>query len=373
MHTPYFKDIPSMNRIIEASKRRETKFELLRILAMFLIVAHHFMFHGGFDFSSGELTFNSVWYGIMNLGGKIGLNIFMILSGYFLYKEKDQKLFDLRKVLRFWLQIFFYSVIIFVIDLIINKSFNASNLLHALLPISFGTWQYVSAYFVILLVSPFINILIRKLDKKSFLILIVILLSLWTVMTTLTASKLESNYVIWMVVLYFVGSYIRVYGFPFNIKKFKASLILLFVLLFMLASYCFISLLSAKHQFLVGHEMYFYDMQRIPAVIASILIFYLFYKSNFKSNWIINIISICTFGVFLIHDHYIVRELIWKSLFKNALFQNNPLLPLYSLGVCITVFSACLLVEFLRKITVENLFEHIYDSFLKRRSKDNVQ
>lgn len=42
-------------------KKRESNFELLRILAMVMIVISHFAAHGGFDFPNTEISINRLW------------------------------------------------------------------------------------------------------------------------------------------------------------------------------------------------------------------------------------------------------------------------------------------------------------------------
>ena len=51
---------------------RQSNIELLRIVAMVLIVAHHFAVHGGFDFPLANITVNRLWIQFIQIGGKIG-------------------------------------------------------------------------------------------------------------------------------------------------------------------------------------------------------------------------------------------------------------------------------------------------------------
>lgn len=72
-------------------KRRVSKFELLRIIAMYLIVLHHAVFHGILTVSPVEqlrypLTVTlSI---ILEMGGKIGVFIFVLITGYFMINSK---------------------------------------------------------------------------------------------------------------------------------------------------------------------------------------------------------------------------------------------------------------------------------------------
>ena len=78
------------NTISISHSTRESNFELLRILAMLMIVASHYAVHGiGFDnWTTGSLV-NRWCIAFFFSGGEIGVALFFMISGYFLIiKEK---------------------------------------------------------------------------------------------------------------------------------------------------------------------------------------------------------------------------------------------------------------------------------------------
>ena len=89
---------------LKKPKIRESNIELLRILAMIMIIAHHFACHSNFDFPLTEVTFNRVWIQFMHLGGKIGVDVFVLISGYFLINQKEIKVNKVLKTRRILLQ-----------------------------------------------------------------------------------------------------------------------------------------------------------------------------------------------------------------------------------------------------------------------------
>ena len=69
--------------------KRDSNFELLRIICMVLIVIHHFSVHGGyFTETQGTLPFNATLIDLFAMGGRLGVNIFVLISGYFLINSK---------------------------------------------------------------------------------------------------------------------------------------------------------------------------------------------------------------------------------------------------------------------------------------------
>ena len=192
---------------------RQSNFELMRIAAMIMIVAHHFSVHGGFDFNQASVTFNQVWIQFLRFGGKIGVDIFVLLSGYFLVTAKK---LNIKKIIRFWGQVFFYSVIFFIVFLLIFRNNLTTmelikNTIKDFMPITFrGAW-FASTYFVLYLLSPYINRLIYSLDKRALEKLLLLMTVLWCILPTITTEQYQSNTFIIFVYLYILAGYLRLY------------------------------------------------------------------------------------------------------------------------------------------------------------------
>lgn len=92
-------------------KQRQSSIELLRILTMVMIVAHHFSVHGNFDFPINTITINRLWIQFIQIGGKIGVDVFVLISGYFLITSSSVKP---NRIIKIWLQMFTYSILIYI-------------------------------------------------------------------------------------------------------------------------------------------------------------------------------------------------------------------------------------------------------------------
>ena len=60
-------------------------------------------------------------------------------------------------------------------------------------------------------------------------------------------------------------------------------------------------------------------------------------------------IASAALGVYLIHDHPIVRRWLWTMAFDGARFQSSLLLIPYSLAAAAIVYALCTALELLRK------------------------
>lgn len=89
-------------------KGRDSGIELFRIIAMLLIVAHHYVVNSGLlDLvaKTQEMTMNSIFLLIYGAFGKIGINWFVMITGYFMCKQT----LTVKKFLKLFLQVEFYK------------------------------------------------------------------------------------------------------------------------------------------------------------------------------------------------------------------------------------------------------------------------
>ena len=188
---------------------RLSNFELLRIFAMLFIVAHHFAYHGDFTFTTGIVTIPQLWVQFLAIGGKIGVNLFVMISGYFLIKSKR---FKIEKLLKLWVQLVFYGIIIFLVLTYTGIApFKLNLLIKGIIPVSSRLWWFASTYFVLYLLHPFLNKLLLGLDKKTYLKLLILLFVIWSVIYTISLKNFEGNHLLWFIFLYALAGYIRLY------------------------------------------------------------------------------------------------------------------------------------------------------------------
>ena len=133
---------------------RRSNFELLRIFAMLLIVMHHFSVHSPFVEFTNALSVNRLGIQFMEIGGKLGVNLFVLISGYFMCTSKE---FKVKKIIVLFLQILMYSVLCYSVICIATNQFSIREVLRTFLPITFVNWWFASTYFVLLFFTPFIN------------------------------------------------------------------------------------------------------------------------------------------------------------------------------------------------------------------------
>ena len=160
-----------MEKTIE--KQRKSNFELLRIFAMMLIILHHYALHGGLSSIDGYGV--NKYIGIICLiGGKLAVNLFVLISGYFLIESE----FKVKKVLKLILQAYCYSVAFFIGYVLLKGNVSGDIMKLTMFPFTSKAYWFLLPYICVYVLSPFINKLIKSISQKELLILIGILVFL---------------------------------------------------------------------------------------------------------------------------------------------------------------------------------------------------
>lgn len=342
------------------NQQRNSSVELFRILSMLLIIGSHFCVHSGFAPSEMSFSFNKV---LLQAGvlGNLGVVNFVMISGYFLSKSK----FKLSRVVKIVLQVVFYSVVIFCVLAGLNIiDFSKKDLIKAMLPILFERYWFASAYVILCVLSPFINIMLNSFTKKQHTYFLVTLLIIWGVIPTLTNQMLFSNELWQFLFFYSIGAFVREYpDMSFSVRY--RYLIVGICLFLLIGSSVLIDLLPIKIP-VFENGYYFYTRSSVFIIGLSYGLLLIFVNLKSKSNKTINIISSATFGIYLIHDNRYLRDLIWKDLFNTKIYENSSYLGFYLIFCVAAVFVTCGVIDYVRQKLLEKPLMHILENPLNR-------
>ena len=96
---------------------RNSNLELLRIILMLLIVAHHFVVNSGitevYDLKGSPV--NTLFLELWGMWGKTAINVFVLISGYFMCTSK----LTWKRFLKIVMEVKFYHIVMFSILLVI--------------------------------------------------------------------------------------------------------------------------------------------------------------------------------------------------------------------------------------------------------------
>lgn len=337
-----------------APSLRNSNIELLRILAMIGIIAHHLGYWGGFEYATDSLSLNQLWVQFIQIGGKIGVVLFIYISGYYLVKADEIRT---AKVVKLWLQIFFYSLPVFLVLVLFGiRSFGIMDLIKNCFPVIFQKWWFATAYLLLYILSPFLNRLLKSLDEKQYIGFLLLTGICWCVIPTFTTQYFMGNELLFFVLIYSISGFIRLHKVKIQWSAAKCIVVSIILSILTFGSVVAFDILGSKFPFLAENALYLFIFQRsIMVVVIGLIIFIGFLKMNIGYKRVINFISPAMFGVFLIHENDCIRKWLWQDIFKLGSYSNSNVLIPYTILVVAIVFVGCTIIELLRRYSIELL------------------
>lgn len=348
-------------------KERERNYEILRILAMLMIVCLHYLSKGGALASpTEELTATGYTAWFIESFCLVAVNVYVLISGYFGIGEEvvadinQVKITNvLKRTIRIWLQVWFYSAAIGILFMVMGlQEFDIYTVFMYVFPVSTEHYWFATAYLLLTLLMPFLNVGFDRMEKKSIQGILGCMLLVFSVAKTILPMQLPWDHkgydAFWFVFLYLTGAYLRRYGVKLITNRVRAVLLYVVNTLIIYASFLLIHELYLRTGMLEDFISYGYSYNFLFCYLAAIGLFLVF-QSNPKEEkpatcgLVLQTISGATFGVYLIHEHVNIRYL-WPTWFQTAEFADSSVLMflLHMMGTVTVVYLVCTGVEIIR-------------------------
>ena len=334
--------------------------ELLRIFSMLMIISLHFFSHG----KGGNVIFGSFEYFfqlIIRSLSYVGVNCFVLITGYFMVNKEIR----VSKYINIWGQVFFYSLLSIILAIVIPIEISKEKIILSFFPITTNKYWFISAYLLLMIYIPFLNIIIRNLNKKKLRKVLLLLAVVYSIVPTFlfwSKSLLTSGTdIIWFIVLYFLGAYIRKYNDfdNFFYPKAKHYIYIYIYIMFCLITFFleFISIYILR-KFSYTREIKIFLYNNSPFILGASIYIFLFFKRigelyDNKINNKINNISQVAFGVYLFHDNDIIRKYMWTKINPlSALEKGKIYYIIYYVIIIIGIYFIGFIIEWTRKIVI---------------------
>lgn len=338
-------------------KNRQSNIELLRIITMIMIVAHHFALHVSVP-SAESFGIGRIWMDLLLMGGKIGVDVFILIMGYFSVTSQE---YPSGKVIRIWLQLITYSLAALLISKIFFPWFiNTKQVLRFVFPIvrEEGHWWFASTYFLLLLLSPFINRLLVSLPKRAYKTMLILLGIIWVIIPTFTAQQFQRSGLLWFMAVYAFGGYIRLHAKKTRITGPVYILLSVVVTILNLGFASLCEALGRTSEFWADKVDYLYSEEKLPIVLISVFLFLGFLKTDLGKNRVINLIAAASFGVYLVHNNDLAKKVLWEAVSLRMTEVNGVMLIPVSIGIIAAVYIASTAVELFRIYVIEKRYEN---------------
>lgn len=315
-----------------------------------MIVCHHFLMRGRglhllYTSESTHINNDALQGLFIDSFLIMTVNCFIFISGYYGIK------FRIKTILSLFIQAFTYSVLIDIAgSLLSGDSWSISSVWDGLLAIPNGQWWFITTYFFLYLLSPFLNLAKRYFTKFQFLYF----LGIFTLLNFILAYILDptplgvlNGYsLLSFICVYFYGQAFNGY---LNFRKGKLLPLMLYLSCSLLIFGMFY--LSFKY-FNVGlaWRAFYYNN---PLVMISAVSFFFLFKSLRISYTGITFFSSSVLAVYLVHEHPKSADYLTDNLNRIATFYQIGNVYLSMFLIAVLLFLAVTLIEKIRTALTE--------------------
>lgn len=357
--------IDSINKMImNQTVRRESNFELLRVICMLFIVWGHLMIAFSGEESVGGLDYLETHF--LRSFTVVAVNVFVLISGYFSIS------FKLSRVLKLGEQTWFYSVILFVFAVFIGwHEIKPAKDIAYLVPIFSKQYWFITIYVILYFLSPILNKMSLYLSAENFKSILIIgffLIYVWHTIGFIFNFGLpieDAGYGIPnFVYLYLLGRYLKIHC---GVSMSKRNLLL---------GYIFICISLFLFQLLYSLALGFsftalYSYNTVFVFLGGGFLFLFFAKLKIKYNKYINVWAKNCLAVYIIHMH----PLFWNKICEFLQIEEIP--PLYfipySLGMSIILYFALATVEKIRLFFFDKIENRFNDKIMNIQMVKNIE
>lgn len=330
---------------------RQSNIELLRVISMFMVLLGHYYVISGFS-DIDIISFN--WIGMQFLGAwsKVAVDIFVIITGYFLVNQT----FRWKKVLKLLSCTYFWGIIVLLLGFALGLSIKTDYIYKSLFPLTPLNW-FARSYLLLYISIPLFNKIINSVSKARLGQIIIALTTIFYTVPTLISTFISGGGYLTSYftfgIMYMIGAYIRKYG---DAKLDKISIYAGIVSIILILSSI---LWNDIHMHEGLYIMYLaHKGNSVVGLLAAIGIFTIFKNIKISYNPFINTVASTTFAVYLIHNNPIISNWLWNSMVSSKDYFESPFFLLHMLGVTLLIFAVCSILEWLRLKAFDNYIKY---------------
>lgn len=324
---------------------------------MYCIVACHTTIHLQWGMTSAGGWKQAIANTVIQ-GGQFGVALFFMVTGYFMCRKG----FSLVRLARLWVKVELFSIVCLVLFLILRahgyyadlasllQGFELiATLQKELLPIGAYTYWFISIYFMLLILAPFLNRALEQLGERRTKIALVCLV-FFTSMFLVRAQLLSQTQLIKAIVCYVIGASFGLY--PRTVSWMTPAKTLLIVVFSFLGLCCFnyVAVQDTPLMNFLGWKAYYHDGPWMLWLTAATSLFALTVHAHEPSvsqggRAGLIAISSSTVGVYLLHENYLGVRMLWRVINHMLDVPHRFLLQLMGVVVVsLVLFTACSIV-----------------------------
>ena len=336
-------------------KKRMTNLELLRCIAMMMVVVLHYLGKGNIlsDLTGNNMGSMEAVAWILEALCIVAVNTYMLISGYFLCTSP----FKVSRLVKLYLQLWFYSVGVSCLGIATGvyplENVEVHDLLTFVFPVSMGHYWFITAYIFMYLFLPFISGAVEKMTKKQMQLALGALLFFFCILKSILPVRLEMDGqgydCIWYLCVFLTAAYIRKFGSAF-ISNMKKSICLYSITCLVILAMTMGLHLVYVHTDSFGRIMKIgLEYNHILPYLAAMGLFGIFLNMRVPEKFgrVVNKIAPYTLGVYLLHENLTIRY-AWQNWLGADRISTVGGLLVGTLTAIVVVFTLGILLDIVR-------------------------
>ncbi len=334
-------------------KQRKIGLDILRILSMSGIVGLHLIGQGGLINNLSMSNYRTYIVMILYVICYLSVDTFGIMSGYLSWKKER---INYKRILELITITLFYCITITLLCILFNlKSLGIKEIIISLFPMIIGRYWYITSYILVFFLMPYLNFFIKEIPKFEYKKMLIVLFILLSIIPNIFGSTdffmINNGYSpFWLIYCYLIGGYIGKY---IDVKTISSKHYVVLALN-LIASYSINIIIKLTCILFIGKtikQSWFINYISPFIIVSSIIMVIIFSKVKVKNEFLKKIIiflSTTSFGVYIIHSHYLIYDYIIKNILLFCIDYNIILIILIFLGMLCIIYLTCSIIEFLR-------------------------
>ena len=351
----------------DKSRMRDSGVELLKVIAVVLIVINHVMMtltteneyipYSDYLLDCTHVTTNVtvLLLAVMRHFGLLGNWIFFVASAWFLL---DSTKASGKKMMGMLLDIWGLSVLFLGITLLIRGGVSGKLFIFSLLPTTFANNWYLTCYLLFYSIHPYLNRLIAAMSQKEHLKVVSVLAVLYIGFNFIKESFFFPSMLLLWISVYLIVAYIKRYCMELYSSAKVNGILLLCGAAGAVGIVVLTDLLGLKIAALSDQLLRWANNYNPFLILIAIAAFGLARNNHFK-NKRVNQIAKCSMLIYIIHENILLRTYtrpyLWHCIFNRYGYAHILLwVFLYAAGWLLAALVLSLLYEkSIQKITAK--------------------
>lgn len=344
-----------MTQQVQEKNNRMANLEALRCLAMMMVIMLHYLGKGNLlgDVTAERMDACGVLAWCLEALCIVAVNVYMMISGYFLIASD----FKVSRLIRLYLQLWFYSVVIGVVaallGVVAQTPVDTHYYLTMLFPVSMGHYWFLTAYVFLYLLLPFVGRAARDFTRAQYRLALGLLLGMFCIVKTVLPFRMEMDALgydcIWYLCMFLTAGYIRKFGISFLNKKRNCALLYFGGCLGLLAELFALRMIYQKTGSFELLLKVSTEYNHLFPFLAAVGLFGLFLRVEVRGI-LRKAVLFCgpyTLGVYLLHENLGLRY-TWQTWLGAGRIQGAASLFFHTVLAVLCVFVVGIALDALR-------------------------